>query len=564
MSEIRVDTISEKTSANGVAVDGVTIKDGGITVTGAAILNGGIDVAGDITLDAGGGSVFLKDDGAFIGQLSNSSSDFAIVALAQDKDIILKGNDGGSGITALTLDMSNAGRAVFNDGATFNNNVYLGDDDKLIFGGGDDLKIYHDGSNSIISNSTGRLDLRGANISIKNLANSEFMLQATENGAVDLYHNNVKKLETSAAGISVTGAGTFTTADNSDTLTLTSTDADANAGPNLRLYRNSANPADSDTFGQIDFEGRNDNSQDFVATQIKVNCGDVSDGNEGAQIEFDVMTGGTLREYMRMAAGSNPSVIINQDSRDINFQVLSDGNDNMLFVDGGNNKVGIGTGTPADALHIKAGNGIIRLMEATQADTKYAELESSNGRLFLHSDRGNAESGSDMRFHIDNSEKVRIHSNGNVSIPGGVELGSGLDATAANLLDDYEEGTWTPAWASGSNGRSISGTGGYTKIGNLVTVFGKFTCGGSNNTGSGDVQFSGLPFTAANVGAQRSAISIFVHRCASAVDGYISGFVKDNEQTFTVREGGIVADGNDLGNHFDQDTEFWLNISYRV
>ena len=100
-----------------------------------------LDVAGDITLDSGGGSVFLKDDGAFIGQLSNSSSDFAIVALAQDKDIILKGNDGGSGITALTLDMSNAGRAVFNDGATFNNNVYLGDDDKLVFGGGADLQF---------------------------------------------------------------------------------------------------------------------------------------------------------------------------------------------------------------------------------------------------------------------------------------------------------------------------------------------------------------------------------------------------------------------------------------
>ena len=55
---------------------------------------------------------------------------------------------------------------------------------------------------------------------------------------------------------------------------------------------------------QIDFEGRNDNSQDFVATQIIVNSGDVSDGSEDAQIEFDVMTGGTLREYLRMASGS--------------------------------------------------------------------------------------------------------------------------------------------------------------------------------------------------------------------------------------------------------------------
>ena len=145
----------------------------------------------------------------------------------------------------------------------------------------------------------------------------------------------------------------------------------------------------------------------------------------------------------------------------------------------------------------------------------------------------------------------------------GVNLGV-TSGAASNLLDDYEEGTWTPAWSSGSNGRSISGTGGYTKVGNLVTVFGKFSCGGSNNTGSGDVQFSGLPFTASSVAAQRAAISIHLHRCASAVDGYISGFVKDAEQTFAVRESGIVADGNDLGNHFDQDSEFWLSISYRV
>jgi len=132
---------------------------------------------------------------------------------------------------------------------------------------------------------------------------------------------------------------TIVASGNGDNLTLISTDADANAGPNLRLYRNSANPADSDTFGQIDFEGRNDNSQDFVATQIAVKCGDVSDGTEDAEIQFDVMTDGTLREYMRMASGSNPAVIINQDSRDINFQVLSDGQANMFLVDGGGNHV---------------------------------------------------------------------------------------------------------------------------------------------------------------------------------------------------------------------------------
>jgi hypothetical protein len=140
----------------------------------------------------------------------------------------------------------------------------------------------------------------------------------------------------------------------------------------------------------------------------------------------------------------------------------------------------------------------------------------------------------------------------------------GTDTAAANALDDYEEGTWTPAWNSGANGRSISGVGGYTKVGNLVTVFGYFEIGGSVDTGSGDVSFSGLPFTSADVSAQRSAITIHVNKCASAVDGYISGFVYHNSQNFYVREGGIVADGGDLGNHFDQDTDFYMSASYRI
>ena len=60
----------------------------------------------------------------------------------------------------------------------------------------------------------------------------------------------------------------ITTADNTDTLTLTSTDADANFGPNLRLYRNSSSPADNDLAGNISFEARNDNSQDFIVAQM--------------------------------------------------------------------------------------------------------------------------------------------------------------------------------------------------------------------------------------------------------------------------------------------------------
>ena len=84
--------------------------DSGSTIT--------LDATTDIVLDADGGDVFFKDGGTTIATLSNTSSDFVITTGVQDKDFIVKGDDGGSGITALTLDMSAAGAAAFNSTVT--------------------------------------------------------------------------------------------------------------------------------------------------------------------------------------------------------------------------------------------------------------------------------------------------------------------------------------------------------------------------------------------------------------------------------------------------------------
>ena len=79
-----------------------------------------LDVAGDISLDADGGDIFLKDAGTTFGEFTNSSTDFVVKSTTSDKDIIFKGNDGGSEISALTLDMSEAGNASFNGTVTAN------------------------------------------------------------------------------------------------------------------------------------------------------------------------------------------------------------------------------------------------------------------------------------------------------------------------------------------------------------------------------------------------------------------------------------------------------------
>ena len=99
-----------------------------------------IDSAGDIILDADGGNVTFKDGGTAIGDLVNASSDFVIESKVQDKDIIFKGDDGGSTITALTLDMSEAGAATFNDNVTAFSDERLKDNIETIENGLDKVE----------------------------------------------------------------------------------------------------------------------------------------------------------------------------------------------------------------------------------------------------------------------------------------------------------------------------------------------------------------------------------------------------------------------------------------
>ncbi len=72
-----------------------------------------IDAGGDIILDADGTDILLKDDGTEFGRFKIASSDFVIKSAINNKDILFKGQDGGSTITALQLDMSEAGNAQF-------------------------------------------------------------------------------------------------------------------------------------------------------------------------------------------------------------------------------------------------------------------------------------------------------------------------------------------------------------------------------------------------------------------------------------------------------------------
>ena len=98
--------------------------------------------------------------------------------------------------------------------------------------------------------------------------------------------------------------------------------------------------------------------------------------------------------------------------------------------------------------------------------------------------------------------KWKVFKNGNL-LPSSTDYGIYLGVTAAsgdaNLLNDYEEGEWTPTYvpANGAFGGSyLTQRGRYTKVGRKVYVEFQLVANFTNNTQSGNVQIGGLPFTA--------------------------------------------------------------------
>jgi hypothetical protein len=155
-----------------------------------------IDAVGDIILDAGGGDWRFKDDGTAILEIANVSSGPSFFSSVSDADMVFKGNDGGSSITALTLDMSDAGKAIFGGGIdTGTTSIQLGgnlkidvDSDaddltgdsatgRLTIGAGEDLNLYHGGTNSYIVNDTGALIIDSADDIILDASSGEIDLK---------------------------------------------------------------------------------------------------------------------------------------------------------------------------------------------------------------------------------------------------------------------------------------------------------------------------------------------------------------------------------------------------
>ena len=289
---------------------------------------------------------------------------------------------------------------------------------------------------------------------------------------------------------------------------------------------------------------------------------------------------------------TNTAVVVNESGADVDFRVEGDTEANLLFVDASADKIGIGTNAPSEVLHLKSATAdkpVILLENTTSNDTTTGNAPSIR---FYSNDSNqagipdNAELGI-IEFRGDDkdggSDRNYAQIKGLAANPGGTKQGAitfntsinlvmaergrfdsdGLkfngDTAAANALDDYEEGTWTPSL--GGNATYSLQQGSYTKVGRLVYITGRLTVStlgtGSNST------ISGLPFTSIG-SSQEQGLSVAFFQSLAVNTIFLAPRVLSNSTAISAV--GIASSGTAMSvvNIFGNSTDLIFTGSYAV
>ena len=194
----------------------------------------------------------------------------------------------------------------------------------------------------------------------------------------------------------------------------------------------------------------------------------------------------------------------------------------------------------------------------------------------INSDNGVSSGSVGLKYASDNSGVLALQTNGNtavtidstglVTLPyGQIKFPATQNASSdANTLDDYEEGTWTPAFSFTTTNGSLtydSVYGRYTKIGNIVNAT-LYLGVLSKGTASGDCRIT-LPFTSSSTTANYQCSSCWIGS-ATGTSGSYMVYTAPNEALARFQYSNTGAQSNLTSSNVQNATGFMVNITYQV
>jgi len=314
--------------------------------------------------------------------------------------------DGGSGGTVSLLHLGSTKLAttstgidvtgvITTDGMTTSADVNFGDNDKAVFGAGPDLRIYHDGSNSYINDTTGtgNLYIASNQLIINNAANSENMARFAENGAATLYYDGAPKIATTSTGIDVTGTVVADGLDVQGNVIINNSYAYQIGGDSASSSVVGKMHNSSGMFTLASLDSRHMKLTTSNADRLKVDAnGDISfyeDTGTTAKLFWDAsaeslgigtsspsqdleILNGSTGAGIRLAATGSAYWDIERDSTSGHLTFTDDGAGTVLTV-GQDGNVGIGTDSPNSIVDIRenatGGQARLRLFNTDQTNS---------------------------------------------------------------------------------------------------------------------------------------------------------------------------------------------------
>ena len=402
---------------------------------------------------------------------------------------------------------------------------------------------------SVASKKYNNLDFTGYNNSVMARIQSWDESSSTGQGFLTFHthlHNtglqeHLRIMNDGKIGIGTTSPSDFLHCVTSDfTLAKFESTSAGDTGPTMILYHNSSSPADNDYIGGLYFHGNHSGNSVHNYSYIAAQSLDVTDGTEDSNIVFATSVAGATAERMRIH-GSNVGIgttspaqlfHVNGQAKVGTLGVGQDAGSSTLGVNG-NISISPSGNTSwqkfsIDGSQVTTGSALtINNYGDVEGDYYFigvnATLNSSGSNIKTNDAKRHAGLYLDGRMgavHLTSSQTststINSHytfdRNGNFSLAGNVVVatsGAGIDfgATAApnqgtgtsELLDDYEEGTWTPVYGASAVTSStyINTVGRYTKVGRLVTFTGRIQMTASV-VNTNNLTLGGFPYACSN------------------------------------------------------------------